>query len=134
MRKTLFVFLLLLVSPFGPARTSVSMAPSGTIKGTVFDSNGKPIRNSVVGLLRVVNQAGARSVRVVDAQSTDGRGEFRIQFVPPGEYYVGAAPPSTATQVTTLYPSAANLDSASKIVVNGAEEIAGVDIRVRSIP
>jgi hypothetical protein len=137
MRRMLVVSLLLIVALLAPARTGISIAPAGpagAIIGKVFDSNGRPLRNSVVGLLRVIQKRGARAVDVVAAQSTNVLGEFRINHVPPGEYYVGAAPPFTKTQATTLYPSAANLDSASKVVVRGDEEIEGVDIRVRAVP
>jgi hypothetical protein len=124
---------LVVVGLIAPARTGISVASGGTITGKVFDPSGKPMRNSVVGLLRVIQKRGTRSVDVVDAQSTNSRGEFRIHAVAPGEYYIGAAPPFAKTQATTLYPSAANLDSASTVVMHGSEEIHGVDIRVRGI-
>jgi hypothetical protein len=134
MRRIILASLLLTVALLVPAQTGISTVAAGTITGKVFASNGKPIRNSVVGLLRIVRKNGARTVDVVDAQPTNDRGEFRINRVPPGEYYIGAAPPFPRTQATTLYPNAANLDSASKVVVRGDEEVGDVDIRVRAIP
>lgn len=107
--------------------------PTGAITGRVFDSAGKPMRNAVVGLLRVVHTAQTRSIDVVSAQATDRRGVFRFDRVPPGEYYLGAAPSATTTHVTTLYPSAANLNSATKLVVRTGDELQGIDIHIRSL-
>ena len=107
--------------------------PTGTITGRVFDSTGKPMRNAVVGLLRVVYTTQARSIEVVNAEATNRRGEFRFDRVSPGEYYVGAAPSATTTDITTLYPSAANLNSAAKIVIKRGDELRGIDIHIRSL-
>ena len=106
---------------------------TGAITGRVFDSTGKPMRNAVVGLLRMVDTAQARSIDVVSAQATNRRGEFRFDRVPPGEYYLGAAPSATTTHVTTLYPSAAHLNSATKVVVRTGAELQGIDIHIRSL-
>lgn len=105
----------------------------GSVSGRVFDSNGKPMYNSVVGILRIVYTGGGRTVDVVDTTSSDDTGGYRFYPVPPGEYYVGVAP-STDTQVTTLHPNTTNLNSASKIWVHAAEEVAGVDIQTVQTP
>jgi hypothetical protein len=107
--------------------------PTGTITGRVFDSIGKPMGNAVVALLRVTYTKQARSVDVVYTRATNRRGEFRFERVPPGEYYLGAAPSDTMTHVTTLYPSSANLNSAAKIVVKKGDELNGLDIHIRSL-
>ena len=89
--------------------------------------------NAAVGLLRVVYTTHPRSIDLVNAQASNRRGEFRFDRVPTGEYYLGAAPSATMTHITTLYPSAANLNSAAKIVIRGGDELRGVDIHVRSL-
>jgi hypothetical protein len=107
--------------------------PTGTVSGRVFDSTGKPMGNAVVALLRVAYTRQARSIDVVDTRATNRRGEFRFDRVPPGEYYLGAAPSATMTHVTTLYPAAANLNSAAKIVVKAGDELNSLDIHIRSL-
>jgi protocatechuate 3,4-dioxygenase beta subunit len=132
MRRTILLLLMLVAAP---AAMEPSPAPAGAITGKVFDSVGRPMRNSVVGLLRVVYTNGERSITVVEAQTTDRRGEFRIDPILPGEYYVGATPSRSAEmQTTTLHPNARNLDSATKVVVQSGEELQGIDIHVRAVP
>jgi hypothetical protein len=113
-----------------PANIKITLVRAGSVSGSVFDSNGKPMHDSVVGILRVVYTRGVRTVDVIDAQPSGKRGEYRLYPVPPGEYYVGAAP-SSGTQVTTLYPSTTSLNSALRILVKPAEEVHGIDIHAQ---
>jgi hypothetical protein len=114
-----------------PANIKITLVPAGSVSGTIFDSNGKPMHDSSVGILRVVLKQGARTIEVVTAKSSGDHGEYRLYPVPPGEYYVGVAP-SPDTGTTTLYPSAANLNFASRILVKAAEELKGIDIHTRT--
>jgi len=140
MRGTILLALMLVS---GPTQTGIGQkteAPemestilaAGGVSGRVFDSNGEPMKNAVVGILRTVYRRGARSFVVLDAQSSDEDGGYRLYPVPPGEYYVGAAPP-TETHATTLHPNTTNLNSASKIRVIAAGEVTGIDIHVRAM-
>jgi hypothetical protein len=113
-----------------PANLKITLVPGGSVSGSIFDSNGKPIYDSVVGILRVVDKRGGRSVDVIDARTSGKRGEYRLYPLPPGEYYVGVAPLAD-TQTTTLYPSTTNLNLASRVVVRASEEIKGIDIHLR---
>jgi hypothetical protein len=117
----------IVVNTSEPANIKISLVRAGSVSGNVFDSNGKPMHNSVVGILRVVYTRGVPSVEVIEAQPSGKRGEYRLYPVPPGEYYVGAAP-SSITQVTTLYPNSTKLSSALRILVKPAEELHGIDI------
>jgi hypothetical protein len=113
-----------------PANIKITLVRAGSVSGIVFDSSGKPMRDSVVGILRVIYARGVRTVDVIDAQPSGKRGEYRLYPVPPGEYYVGAAP-SAGTQVTTLYPNTTNLNFALRVLVKPAEEVRGIDIRAQ---
>ena len=118
------------VKASAPAHVNFTLIPAGSVSGSIFDSDGKPLYDSVVGILRVVYRRGSRAVDVVEAKPSDKQGEYRLYPLPPGEYYVGAAPPP-GTQATTLYPGTTNLDLASRIVVRAAQETKGIDIRLR---
>ena len=113
-----------------PANLKITLVPGGSVSGSVFDSNGKPMHDSVVGILRVVYRRGTRAVDVIDARTSGKRGEYRLYPLPPGEYYVGVAPLAD-TQTTTLYPGTTNLNLASRIVVKASEETKGIDIHLR---
>jgi len=110
---------------------------SGAVSGTVFDPDGRPMQNSAVGLLHIGYTRGKRSIDVIASKRSDNRGEFRFYPVPSGEYYVAAAPAvheddGDMPAVTTLHPSAAYLSAASKVVVQDAGEVKGIDIHVRA--
>ena len=125
--------LLVLLFGIGQADGALTPLPAGAIAGRVFGADGQPMFDSVVGLLRVVPKRGGRAIEVVDAQVTNRSGEFRLSPVLPGEYYLGATPSSLAgTEVTTLYPNAASLEAAAKIVMENAREIRNIDIRLRA--
>jgi hypothetical protein len=113
-----------------PTNVKITLVPGGSVSGKVFDSKGRPMHDSVVGILRIVYRQGERAVDVVAAQPSGNGGEYRLYPVPPGEYYVGVAPPA-GSQVTTLYPNTTALSLASKILVKAAEEVQGIDIHAQ---
>ena len=124
---------------------NVSMVRSGTIIGRVVDPQGNPLPFIRVQALRP--EAGASNSGVVPnfaSRVTDDRGEYRMFFVPPGEYVIQAQvqggrpagpvqprPGEVQTLVSTLYPSTTDMGQASKVVVKPGEEIRGVDISVK---
>jgi hypothetical protein len=124
------------------SNVKISMVPAGTISGKVFDSNGKPLFNAIVGVLRPGYTRGASSLEAVDGKTSDDLGGFRIYPLPPGEYYVVAitrlpgaratADPSAEVQVSTLFPNATTVDAAAKITLAAGEEARGIDVHVRT--
>jgi hypothetical protein len=118
------------VRTFEPANVRLTLIPAAGISGSVFDSNARPMRDAVVGILRVVHTQGARTFDVIDAKISGKRGEYRIYPVPPGEYYVGVAP-STGSHSTTLYPNTTNLNTATRVRVKAADEVKGIDIHAQ---
>ncbi len=125
-------------------RVQMSLVPGGTINGRVTDASGKTLANVPVGVARKIYRSGVPSLDLVDGKETDDRGAYRVFRLPPGEYVVvalqgqpsttaGAAPPPlTPISVTTFYPSAVDVASALPVVVKGGDDLAGLDIQVRS--
>jgi len=125
---------------------TVSMVESGTIIGRVVDPQGNPLPFVQVQALRsaaTTLNSGAPSNSA--SRVTDDRGEYRMFFVPPGEYViraqvqpgrpVGALPPrpgEVQTLLSTLFPSTTDMAEADKVIVKSGEEVRGVDITVRS--
>ena len=67
---------------------NVSMVKGGTILGRVLDPQGKPLSFAIVQALR--SHAGARNAEftTIVSRQTDDRGEYRMFWVPPGEYLI----------------------------------------------
>jgi len=70
----------------------VAMVPLGTVSGRVFDSTGEPLVNVSVRALRYSYDDGKRLLKIITTDTTDDRGEFRLFWLPPGQYYVSAVP------------------------------------------
>jgi protocatechuate 3,4-dioxygenase beta subunit len=71
---------------------SLTMTPGGTITGHVFDTNGEPLGRAMVQAQKLTYQEQGRSLVTVQAVATDDKGEFRLFWLPPGQYYVSAMP------------------------------------------
>jgi len=124
---------------------NVSLVRGGTISGKVVDPQGKPLPFVRVQAIRP--SAGPLNSGVMPDSAnrmTDDRGEYRMFFVPPGEYVVRAQvqggrpagavqtrPGQMETLVSTLFPDTTDMAQASKVVVKSDEEVRGIDISVK---
>ena len=70
----------------------VAMTQPGSISGRVVDRDGEPIGRAQVRALRTVYIDGERSEAMVASVATDDRGEYRLYWLPPGQYRVSATP------------------------------------------
>jgi hypothetical protein len=68
------------------------LSPSGSISGRVYDRDGEPVGRAQVQALRSVYQNGRRKLTIVQSVETNDRGEYRLFWLPPGQYYVSARP------------------------------------------
>src|SRR5262249_11529006 len=65
---------------------SLAMTPGAVISGQVRDAFGQPMTNVNVDVLKVTYREGFPTLRAIAGQATDDRGEYRVFWVPPGEY------------------------------------------------
>src|SRR5262249_53467291 len=70
----------------------LQLMPAGTISGRVFDRDGEPMANVTVEALKYVYQEGQRVMNVVQTARTNDLGEYRLFWLPPGQYFVSATP------------------------------------------
>jgi hypothetical protein len=123
------------------AEADLPMIPGAIIGGRIFDEKGQLMSNAVVQVFTVAYAFGRATLAPLVSKATDDRGEFRLFWVPPGEYYlavttpaVAPAPgvPAAASPSRTYYPGVTNIALARTITVAGGEDTAGMDIPLRS--
>ncbi len=124
--------------------------PLGSITGTVRDSDGDPLPNAQVQMLRAVYERRILHWRSIEQAATDNRGEFRIAFVRPGRYRFRAERQFlTAVRVQPdvsygqkpieelykpqYYPNSDSVDSAESLTLNAGNEIKGIDFTLAPV-
>jgi hypothetical protein len=129
------------------ADVAVSLSPGATISGRI-SANGESQFNTNVQAFSITYESGFQILQSRASKTTDDRGEYRLFFLPPGEYLVAVVPrqnprptiaaPGTASsstgeqQVRTFYPNTVDAAAATPLVVRGGEEISGIDIAIRT--
>jgi hypothetical protein len=121
---------------------NLSLIPGGLIGGRVFDANGQLLPNAIVNALKVTYSLGNAVLSGQTNKGTDDRGEFRLFWVPPGDYYLTAEPPRAAPTPgaagpagqgnKTFYPGVADVSQAKTVTIKGGEEMLGMDIGIRA--
>jgi hypothetical protein len=134
------------------AEVSANLIRGTTISGRVRDIAGRLLPNVTVQV-GTLGPDGA-TLNVVLSATTDDRGDYRLFWLLPGEYFVTAGPPSTGFPLTyyvysnraaatpgtsappptpsrTFYPSAASVKEAVPVVVREGGELPGIDITLR---
>jgi len=126
-------------------QASLSMAQGAILAGRVYDSSGATFSNAAVQLFSVAYQTGFALLQPAIAgppKTSDDRGEYRLFWIPPGDYYLGATPaaraggPGSAFQPgeRTFYPNATRMNEAIPITIRGGEDLRGMDINLSKVP
>ena len=87
----------------------LTMAETGSISGHVVDRDGEPVARAQVQALRTVypgaNTLEDRAEMVVASVPTDDLGEYRLYWLPPGQYRVNAVPQDARRGWSPVVPS-----------------------------
>ena len=77
----------------GQAVTGVRLAmiPTGAISGRVLQRNGEPASNALVQAFKYGYEDGKRALQSVQITTSDDRGEYRLFWLPAGQYVVAGA-------------------------------------------
>ena len=124
------------------------LLPGGTVSGRVTGSNGEPLVNIEVSLLRsAFDPDGRKTFQQSGAAMTNDRGEYRLFWITPGRYYLSAASstrpipgiPFNPTTISnkyprTFYPASTDIATATPIEVQPAVELSGLDFRLNEQP
>jgi hypothetical protein len=124
------------------ADADLSMIPGAIIGGRIFDENGQLMSNAIVQAFTVAYAFGRATLAPLVSKATDDRGEFRLFWVPPGDYYLAVTPlppaptpgvPAAATPLKTYYPGVADIALARTVTITGGEDMRGMDIPMRGV-
>jgi hypothetical protein len=73
-------------------RVRIEMSPMASVTGRVIGADGQPASHAHVFAAEIAYQNGTRILNQVQAVQSDDRGDYRLFWLPPGRYYVGAFP------------------------------------------
>jgi hypothetical protein len=124
----------------------LSMTRGSTISGRILDANGNSVTNITVAAFQKSYQDGRAVLTSSLSKLTDDRGEYRIFWLSPGEYYVGVLPgagvgargargvPPAGTSVShpTFYPGVIDAKLAGRIEVEEGAETSGISINLQA--
>jgi hypothetical protein len=117
----------------------LEMISGATISGRVRAMNGQAAALATVEALQATYANGRRILRAVHSVQTDDLGEYRLFWIPPGEYYVRAqyrlsGADRTERYTRVFYPDMLDEDAAPGIAVNPGGEVSAIDLRVPILP
>ncbi|MBV9401659.1 MAG: carboxypeptidase regulatory-like domain-containing protein [Bryobacterales bacterium] len=122
---------------FGPGKDAqslrIELAPAATLRGSVFDPDGKPVANAQV-------EARPDTGKVAITRED---GSFQLDGLAPGAYTLVAWPPErkpaigidgTRTKLAaTYYPSGIEASEAVKVSIRGGDNLSGFDFRLQNV-
>jgi len=108
--------------------------PAGqSISGTILDEQGNPLKGATVSAWRLSYlAAGERRLWFEGKATSDQTGDYHIDGLKPGAYYVDAK--TSESVAPTYFPGTANATSAALVSVSANNGTASVSIRLLSIP
>jgi hypothetical protein len=129
-------------------QVTILLIPGGTISGLVRDGRGRPATGVPIVVLRTGYQDGRKILTsaalglpsAARAQVTNDRGEYRLFWFPPGEYYVrtdiqdNRAAPSSTVPLVTFFPGTREVARALPVTVRSGQEVAGIDFALEMAP
>src|SRR5262245_58815441 len=120
-------------------RLLVTLIAGAVISGTITDVESRPIAGVQMSAMKLKYEDG-RPVFAAGTPpvATNDRGEYRIPWLPPGEYYLRAEYSDSQQQFArrTYYPGTTDSLTAVPLMIRGGESLAGTNFtipRVRTI-
>jgi Carboxypeptidase regulatory-like domain len=125
------------------ANAIFQLTPTGTITGRVFDPEGRTMEGATVTLSRLSWTPGGQRILQPAAfnryqSGTNDLGEYRLYWIPPGDYYLSARDNSGIVisgpvgvrqkYATTFYPGVTDFTQASPMTVPPGVELGGINL------
>jgi len=83
-------------------KVRLEMAPMASVSGHVTGADGKPAVHVHVLAAEIVYKSGVRVLNQIQGVETDERGNYRLFWLPPGKYYIGAFPEGIRRRQTAV--------------------------------
>lgn len=134
------------------ADLTLELLPESTISGRVFDEDGDPVPGLSVQVLRSLYvNPGHRQYLPNGSAVSDDNGDFRIRNLQPGRYILSVSPERgifgepmrragakpgepELRPVTSYYPNAPDMASATPIEVSPGQQASGMNVQVHKSP
>lgn len=117
------------------AAVDFRMIPGAVIVGAVTDGDGMPLPDTLVWAMAKVYQQGKVKTQLRATVRTNDHGEYRLNNLPAGRYYLyagrmGIAGPQTRVFVPRFYPGAARIEGAQAIRVDAGGNKSAINFRL----
>src|SRR5204863_4707527 len=109
---------------------TIDLVPGATIAGRITDPQGNPLAGVAVSAAALQYDAGRRAFSAGSLpKTTDDRGEYRVYWLPPGEYYVRAEYPDASGNLArrSYYPGTLDSTTAQPLTIRGGETLEGMN-------
>jgi len=111
---------------------------ASSISGHVLDSDGEPVDASIT-LYRPGRNLGERILVRSGGAQTNDRGEYKLNNVRPGHYYVAAGPlgyfpDATTRPVTVFFGDERDWKNSRLLIIRDGESLAGIDLHMVAEP
>jgi protocatechuate 3,4-dioxygenase beta subunit len=122
------------------ARVDVLLTKGAIITGRILDPNGQPLAGIAVAANRIRYHTGRPVWDSTTSQQTNDRGEYRLFWLPPAEYYISASvrtapgaqtPPPSLEK--TFYPGVTDAAAVTSVAVRDGAEVNGIDFTMRPL-
>ncbi len=114
-------------------RLTYDMTPGGTISGRILDPNGRPSVGATVTAFRLAYEEGRPTLFAAKAASSNDRGEYRMFWLEPGDYFVRAEKTLAGGPARAYYPGTDNAAAGVKVRVTEGMESPKIDISIRNV-
>jgi hypothetical protein len=106
----------------------LELVQGAVIGGRIMDPQGRPLSGVAVSAMKLQYNEGRRAFGPGSVpQKTDDRGEYRLFWFGPGEYYIRAEYSSANLARRSYYPGTVDSNAAASIVIRGGETLDGMD-------
>jgi hypothetical protein len=111
------------------SQVSLFLNPSATVSGRIVDASGAPVGNACVQLGQRKQQRTGITFVPGPRSVTDSKGEYRLQYVSPGEYVIGARAAQSSGSIRYL-PGVAELEKATTLTIEAGSDTVSIDFKL----